>query len=189
MTAVATPDATTGVLTYQLDAAHSGAHFSVRHMMISRVRGQFSQLSGTLELDPVNNEVSKVEAQIDVKSIDTNQSQRDDHLRTGDFFEADTYPTITFKSTKIEKTGDESAKVTGDLTIRGVTKPVTLDVEGSPVEVNDLYGSLRIGITATGKIKRSDFGLTYNMALETGGVVIGDEVTIEIDAQFVRPAS
>jgi polyisoprenoid-binding protein YceI len=178
-----------GVLTYQLDAMHSSAHFSVRHMMISRVRGQFSKLTGTLQLDPANHEFSKVNAEIDVKSIDTNQSQRDDHLRTGDFFEADTYPTITFTSTNIEKTGGESAKVTGDLTIRGVTKEVTLDVEGSPIEVNDLYGNLRIGISATAKIKRSDFGLTYNMALEAGGVVIGDDVSIEIDAQFVRPAA
>jgi polyisoprenoid-binding protein YceI len=176
-------------ITYQLDPAHSRAHFSVRHMMISHVRGEFSGLTGSLVFDPANPAASTASVEIDVASISTGQAQRDEHLHTGDFFDVAAYPKITFASTAVAITGDETAKLTGDLTIHGVTKQVTLDVEGTPREVNDLYGNRRLGFTAKTRIKRSDFGLTYNAALETGGVVISDDVDITIDVQFMRPAS
>ncbi|MGO8673001.1 MAG: YceI family protein [Capsulimonadaceae bacterium] len=185
-TATTSPE---GVLTYQIDPAHSRAHFSVRHLMIAHVRGEFTALSGTLKLNTAAPESSVVEVEIDVKSISTGVAQRDDHLRTADFFEPEKYPTIRFTSTSAERIGDGTGKLTGDLTMHGVTKSVTLDVEGSEDDINDLWGNLRRGYTAQTKIKRSDFGLTYNAVLEAGGVAIGDDVNITIDVQFVRPAA
>ena len=180
--------ATDGVLTYQLDPTHSSARFSVRHLMISHVRGDFSKMSGTLTYNAGNPEASHVEVVIEADSINTGQAQRDEHLNSGDFLEAAVYPTITFVSKKISKTGEDTGRITGDLTIHDVTKEVTLDTEGSLLEVKDPWGNWRLGFTGTTKIKRSDFGLTYNSLLEAGGVMIGDEVEITLDAQFVRPA-
>lgn len=181
--------AESGVITYNLDAAHSSARFSVRHMMISHVRGDFSGLSGTLQFDPQNPEASRVEVNIDVNTINTGQPDRDAHLKSADFLDAAQFPTIRFVSTAARKTTDEEGTLTGDLTIHGVTKSVTLKVEGSLQEAKDPWGNMRLGFTAETKIKRSDFGLTYNAALETGGILIGDDVAITLDVQFVRQSA
>jgi len=175
--------------TYQLDATHSAARFSVRHMMISRVHGEFTGLSGTLEFDPASPETAKTSVEIDVSTVSTHQADRDAHLKSADFFDVAQYPKLTFVSTSVSKLGDEEATITGDLTIHGVTKSVTLQVEGASVEVKDPWGNLRLGFTAKTKIKRSDYGLTYNAALETGGVLIGDDIEITLDVQFVRPGA
>ena len=172
-------------ITYQIDSSHSAAHFSVRHMMIANVRGEFTKVSGTIVYDPENPKNSSVEAVIDASSIATRDPQRDAHLRSADFLDAEKYPVLTFRSKSISgERGDW--KVTGDLTIRGVTHEVTLEVEGPTPETRDPWGNLRIGATATGKINRKDFGLTWNTALETGGVLVGDEVKLTLDAEGVR---
>ena len=172
-------------ITYQIDSSHSAAHFSVRHMMIANVRGEFTKVSGTILYDPENPKNSSVEAVIDASSIATRDPQRDAHLRSADFLDAEKYPVLTFRSKSISgERGDW--KVTGDLTIRGVTREVTLEVEGPTPETRDPWGNLRIGATATGKINRKDFGLTWNTALETGGVLVGDEVKLTLDVEGVR---
>jgi polyisoprenoid-binding protein YceI len=175
--------------TYQLDSAHSAARFSVRHMMISRVHGEFTTLSGTLEFDPAAPGSAKVSVEIDAASVTTHQPDRDGHLKSAEFFDTAQYPKLTFVSTGVVKSGDEEGTLTGDLTLHGVTKTVTLQVEGSTQEVKDPWGNLRLGFTAKTKIKRGDFGLTYNSALETGGVLIGDDIEITLDVQFVRPGA
>jgi len=175
--------------TYQLDAAHSAARFSVRHMMISRVHGEFTGLSGTLDFDPTAPETAKASVEIDVATVSTHQADRDTHLKSADFFDVAQYPNLTFVSTGVTRLSDEEATITGDLTIHGVTKSVTLQVEGSTAEVKDPWGNLRVGFTGKTKIKRSDYGLTYNAALETGGVLIGDDIEITLDVQFVRPGA
>ena len=172
-------------ITYQIDSSHSAAHFSVRHMMIANVRGEFTKVSGTIVYDPENPKNSSVEAVIDASSIATRDPQRDAHLRSADFLDAEKYPVLTFRSKSISgERGDW--KVTGDLTIRGVTHQITLEVEGPTPETRDPWGNLRIGATATGKINRKDFGLTWNTALETGGVLVGDEVKLTLDVEGVR---
>lgn len=171
--------------TYKIDSAHSGAQFVVRHMMISNVRGGFTKVEGTIEYDPSNVGATKIDAVIDANSIDTREDQRDAHLRSADFLDAEKYPTITFKSTKVEADGDD-LKVTGDLTIHGVTKEVVLEVDGPAPEVKDPYGYLRVGASAKTKIKRSEFGLTWNAALETGGLLVGDDLKIELDVSAIR---
>jgi polyisoprenoid-binding protein YceI len=171
---------------WQIDAAHSSANFSIKHMMIAKVHGGFEKLSGTLTLDSSDITKSVVEATIDAASINTRESQRDAHLRSADFFDAEKFPTITFKSTRIERESDEELKVTGDLTIRGVTKEVVLEVEGPSAEHTDPYGNVKIGLSAKTKIKRKDFGLSWNAALEAGGVLVGDDVTITLDVQFAK---
>ncbi|MEK2647113.1 YceI family protein [Bdellovibrio sp. BCCA] len=171
--------------TWQIDSAHSSANFSVKHMMIAKVHGGFEKLSGTLQYDPSDITKSSVEATIDAASINTREAQRDGHLKSADFFDIEKYPTIGFKSKKIERDGDD-LKVTGDLTIHGVTKEVVLDVEGPSAEMKDPYGNTKIGISATTKIKRKDFGLTWNAALEAGGVLVGDDVSISLDVQFAK---
>jgi polyisoprenoid-binding protein YceI len=175
--------------TYEIDPAHSSAQFVVRHMMITNVRGGFSSVKGTVVIDSDDPSASTVEATIDVSSIATLDTNRDTHLKSADFLDAEHYPTITFKSKKIEKTGDDEAKVTGDLTIHGVTKEVTLKVEGPSEEGKDPWGNFRIGASATTKIKRSDFGLTWNAALETGGIMVGDELKLEIEVQMIKAAA
>lgn len=172
-------------VTYQLDPAHSSAHFSIRHMMITNVRGAFTKVSGKITLDPENPANSKVEADIDVASIDTREPQRDAHLKSPDFFDAEKFPAIAFRSKKIAGGGEEW-KMTGDLTIHGVTRGITLNVEGPTPEHKDPWGGLRIGATATGKLNRKDFGLTWNAALETGGVLVGDEVKLTLDVEGLR---
>ena len=175
--------------TYNIDPAHSSAQFVVRHMMITNVRGGFSSVKGTVVYDAENPTDSSVQAEIDVNTIATLDAQRDAHLKSADFLDAENHPVITFQSKKVEVTGDEEAKVTGDLTIHGVTKEVVLKVEGPTSEGKDPWGGIRIGASASTKIKRSDFGLTWNAALETGGIMVGDELKIEIEVQMVKAAS
>lgn len=170
---------------YEIDPAHSSAHFSVRHMMVSNVRGQFTKVSGTIKFDSANPTNSSVEATIDATSIDTHDSQRDTHLKSGDFFDVGKFSTLTFQSKRIE-VHSGGGKVTGNLTMHGVTEEITLDVEGPTPENKDPWGKYRIGLSATTKLSRKDFGLTWNSTLETGGVLVGDEVKITIDIEAVR---
>lgn len=172
--------------TYKIDPAHSSAQFVVRHMMITNVRGGFSDVQGTIELDPANPSASRIEAVIDASKINTLDVQRDTHLRSQDFLNVEQYPTITFKSTKLTPAGEGEWKVTGDLTIHGVTREVVLNVEGPTAEGRDPFGNVRVGASATTKIKRSDFGLTWNAALETGGILIGDDLKIELEISAIK---
>ncbi len=174
-----------GITTWNIDPAHSNAQFSVRHMMISNVRGEFTKVSGKAQFDQHNSSGGfSVEAVIDVNTINTREPDRDKHLKSPDFFDAEKYPTITFKSTGAENSPD-GLKLTGDLTIHGVTREVTLDVEGPTPPTKDPWGNTRIGASATTKINRKDFGLTWNQALETGGILVGEEVKITIDVELV----
>ncbi|HZY63995.1 MAG TPA: YceI family protein [Edaphobacter sp.] len=170
---------------YTIDSAHSAVHFSVRHMMLSNVRGEFTKLSGTINFDPVDPAGSTIEASIDVSSISTRDAQRDTHLKSADFLDAEKFPVITFRSRQI-KLHNDGAEITGDLTIHGITREVVLDVEGPSDEIKDPWGKHRVGATATTKLNRKDFGLTWNAALETGGVMVGDEVKVTIDIEAVR---
>lgn len=172
--------------TYNLDPAHSSASFSIKHMMIATVRGSFSNLSGTLDLDPNDPSSAKVEASLDVDTVNTGAPDRDTHLKSAEFFDAANFPKITFKSTNVQNLGEDEATVTGDLTIKGTTRPVTLDATGTTTEAKDPWGNLRVGFEAKTKFRRSDFGLTWNAALESGGVLIGDDVTVTLDVQFVK---
>jgi polyisoprenoid-binding protein YceI len=172
--------------TYKIDPAHSSAQFTIRHMMITNVRGSFKKVQGTIVLDRENPAASSVEATIDATTLNTNDDQRDAHVRSADFLDVEKYPTITFRSSKVTAAGQDEWKVEGTLTIHGVTKPVTLDVEAPSAEGKDPYGNLRIGASATTKIKRSDFGLNFNAVLETGGVVLGDELKIQLDISAIR---
>lgn len=171
--------------TFKIDPSHSVVSFSIKHMMISKVRGSFEKLSGTLELDPTNIENSKIKAQIDAASINTGESQRDTHLKSDDFFDVEKFPTLDFKSTKVEKSGS-TLQVMGDLRIRDITLPVTLKVEGPSPEMKDPWGNTKIAASASTQISRKDFGLTWNAALEAGGVLVGNEVSIELDLQFLK---
>lgn len=173
-----------GAATWEIDSAHSGAHFSVRHMMVSNVRGDFGKVTGTVVFDAKNPKAAQVNATIDVSSINTREPKRDEHLRSPDFFDAAKFPTITFKSKRVEQAGEGKYKVVGDLTIRGVTKEVTLDVEGPAPEAKDPWGNVKSGATATTKINRKDFGLAWNKVLETGGVAVGEEVKITLDIEL-----
>lgn len=171
---------------WQIDPSHSSANFSIKHMMIAKVHGGFEKLSGTMVYDAADPSKSSVEAVIEASSINTREPQRDTHLKSADFFDVEKFPTLTFKSKRVEKTGDGELKVTGDLTIHGVTKEVVLNVEGPSEELKDPWGNTKIGISATTKIKRKDFGLTWNAALEAGGFLVGDDVTISLDVQFAK---
>lgn len=172
---------------YVLDASHSHASFSVRHLMISNVRGEFQKLAGEVEYDPGRPENTRVTVTLDVASINTREEKRDAHLRSADFFDADNHPTITFASTGA-RTGDDGLELLGDLTIRGVSRPVVLTVEEITPEGSDPWGNTRIGASASTKIKRSDFGITWNAALEAGGVVVGDEVKIQLEVEVIKQA-
>jgi polyisoprenoid-binding protein YceI len=172
-------------MAWEVDSTHSQATFSVKHMMISTVKGQFDVLSGKLELDEQHPENSWVEAQVETASINTRDAKRDAHLRSADFFDAETYPIISFKSHKVEPVGNNEYRVTGQLTIHGVTKEEIFHAEYSG-QVKDLYGLQRAGFTVKGKINRKDYGLNWNVALETGGVLVGEEVKIEIDLAVVQ---
>jgi polyisoprenoid-binding protein YceI len=173
--------------TWNIDPAHSGAEFKVKHMMIANVRGKFSGISGVLHRVDADHTQSTLDVSIDVSTVNTLDEKRDGHLKSPDFFDVEKFPTMTFKSTHIEKKGDGFA-VTGDLTIHGVTKPVVLNVEEVSEPAKDPWGNTRIGLTATAKINRKDFGLTWNTALETGGVLVGEEVAITLDVQFIKAA-
>jgi polyisoprenoid-binding protein YceI len=169
---------------WNLDPTHTRANFSARHMMVTTVRGGFDKVSGTVNFDPQNPAASSVEATIEAASINTGVADRDNHLRSADFLDVENYPTITFKSTNVKVTSDTTADVTGDLTIRGTTRPVTLKVEF----LGEAYGfeSQRAGFEASARINREDFGLTWNVALETGGVLVGKEITLNIDAEAIK---
>ncbi len=172
--------------TYNIDPAHSTADFKVRHLMIANVRGEFSKVAGSVQFDPETPANSKVEARIDVNSLQTREAQRDAHLKSADFFDVEKFPEMTFVSKNVVRTGDDEYKVTGDLTIHGVTREVALAVEGPGPEVKDPWGNLKTGASAKTKINRKDFGLVWNVALETGGVLVGDDVQIQLDLELVR---
>lgn len=174
---------------FEIDAMHSGVGFSIRHLMVSRVHGSFTAFSGKIEYDPKDPKTWKVEAVIDAASINTGIKKRDDHLRNPDFFDVAKFPTITFKSTAVEKGKKKGTfALKGDLTMHGVTRPVTLALEPSG-ELNDREMGRRVGFNATGTINRKDFGLSYNKVLEAGGVALGEEVEIVIDVAAVPPAA
>lgn len=174
-------------MTWNIDTSHTRALFAVRHMMISTVRGQFDKVSGKVDFNQDNPELSSVEVSIDAASFDTKDPQRDAHLRSPDFLDVEKYPFITFKSTKVEKTGDNTGLITGDLTIRDVTRPVTLNTEFNGV-AKAPWGTTSAGFTATTKINRKDFGLVWNVALETGGVLVGEEVSITLEVEIIKTA-
>ncbi|HSM92356.1 MAG TPA: YceI family protein [Anaeromyxobacteraceae bacterium] len=171
--------------TWSIDPAHTHAGFAVRHMVISNVRGELGKVEGTLTLDEKDVTRSKVEATIDVAGVNTREPKRDDDLRSENFFDVAKYPTMTFKSTKVEKAGKDGLKVTGDLTMHGVTKPVVLKVKTTP-EVKDPWGMVRRGFSATTRVDRRDFGITWNKVLEGGGAIVGNDAEIEIEAEFVK---
>lgn len=173
-------------VTYSIDPAHSTAGFKVRHLMVSWVRGEFSGLAGTVVFDPTNPANSKVDTTIDATTVHTRDEQRDAHLKSADFLNVEQYPKISFVSKKVEALGPEEHKVTGDLTLHGVTREVVLDVEGPSPEVRDPWGNVKTGASATTKINRKDFGLVWNVGLETGGVLVGEEVQIHLELELVR---
>jgi polyisoprenoid-binding protein YceI len=173
--------------TYEIDPVHSQVGFRVEHLMISWVNGTFGTFSGTLDFDAKAPTKASVRAPIDAASIDTGNVDRDGHLKSPDFFDVATYPTLTFTSKKFAGSGGKY-KMTGDLTIHGVTKEVVFDVVGLTQESKDAYGNLRVGATGTTTINRKDFGLTWNKAVETGGVVLGDEVEITLSIEAIRKA-
>lgn len=176
----------TAVSTWNIDPAHSVAEFKVKHMMISNVKGQFAGIKGVLSLDEADISNSHVEGSIDVASINTREPQRDTHLKSADFFHVEQHPTLLFKSTRLTRKAEGELAVAGDLTIRGISKNVVFTVEGPTPPGKDPWGNTRLGISATTKINRKDFGLTWNAALETGGILVGDQVTITLDAQFIK---
>jgi polyisoprenoid-binding protein YceI len=182
MTAIAT---TPGTTTWQLDPVHTSIEFAVKHLMIVTVKGSFTGIEASIVVDDSKPAGANVNVKIDTATITTKNEQRDAHLRSGDFFDVDTYPTITFAGKRIIGEAQGAFQLVGDLTIRGVTKEITLDAtfEG---RAKDPWGGTRIGYSASGKIRRSEFGLTWNQVLEAGGVAVGDEVKISVDAQFVR---
>src|SRR5713101_1771216 len=186
MSTAAIPQITTSTTTWNIDPAHSVAEFKVKHMMIANVNGHFSIVTGVLVHDEFDRTKSRVEATIEAASIETRESQRDTHLKSADFLHVEKFPTLLFKSTDIKVAGDGELKVQGDLTIRGVTRKVTFAVEGPTPPMKDPWGNTRIAVSATTKINRKDFGLTWNAALETGGILVGDEVTITLDVEFIR---
>jgi polyisoprenoid-binding protein YceI len=173
--------------TWQIDSSHSSAQFAVRHMMVSNVRGEFSGVRGTVEYDPANPAQSKIDVTIDATTVNTREAKRDAHLKTADFLDVEKHPAMTFRSKRVEPAGPGKLKVTGDLTLRGTTREVVLDVEGPSAPVT-MRGTQRTGASATTRISRSDFGLTWNRAIEAGGVVVGDEVTITLDVELTTSA-
>jgi len=173
---------------WKIDPQHSSAQFSVRHMAISTVRGAFSKVNGSILLDDADIIKSTVDVTIDVSTVDTREPDRDKDLRSDKFFDVAHFPTMTFKSKKVEQVAPGRLKVTGDLTIRGTTKEVVLDVEGPTPPVKDPWGKMRAAVTATSKINRQDFGVKWNATLDNGGVVVGDDVNITIDAEMIKQA-
>ena len=176
----------TAVTTWNIDPAHSAAEFKVKHMMISNVKGQFLKLSGTLSFDEASLTNSRVNVSAEAASIHTGDAQRDAHLKSADFFDVEKHPSLTFKSTGIKIVRDGELSLEGDLTIHGITRKVSFTVEGPTPPSKDPWGNTRIAVSATAKINRKDFGLTWNAALETGGILVGEEVTITLDVQFVK---
>lgn len=186
-----TPETTaTGsqTMTYAIDPAHSSARFSIRHLMIAHAQGEFTQLSGTVQLAPGDLASLQVEATIDTPSFHTGQAQRDEHVKSQEFLDVAQYPTITFRSTQARPGSGQTAQVVGDLTLHGVTQPVTLQVSDISEEITDPWGNPRFAATATTQIKRSDFGVTFNAPVESGGVMLSDEVAVTLNLQMTRQA-
>jgi polyisoprenoid-binding protein YceI len=176
---------TTATTTWNIDPAHSAAEFKVKHMMISNVKGHFAKVTGVLTLDEADLSNSRVEALIEAASLETRDAQRDAHLKSADFLDVEKFPTLSFKSTLISLVRAGELAIEGDLTIRGVTRKVLFSAEGPTPPAKDPWGNTRVAVSATTKISRKDFGLTWNAALEGGGILVGDEVTITLDVQFV----
>ncbi len=172
-------------MSWKIDNAHSQIEFTVRHMMISNVRGRFERFGGTVEFDEADPTQSTVEVEIEAASINTKDAKRDGHLRSADFLDAEQYPTVTYKSQRIEKVDDRHGRIVGDLTIRGQSREVVLDVEYSG-QAKSPWGSMSAGFTARTKLNRKDWALTWNVALETGGVLVGDEVNVEVELEIVK---
>jgi len=185
MSTLTTPQ-TAATTTWNIDPAHAVAEFKVKHMMISNVKGHFARVSGTLILNESDPAKSSVEAFIEGGSLETRDAQRDAHLKSEDFFHVEKFPTLSFKSTRITPVRQGELTVEGDLTIRGVTRKVQFAVEGPTPPTKDPWGKTRIAVSATTKINRKDFGLTWNAALETGGILVGDEVNITLDVEFIK---
>jgi polyisoprenoid-binding protein YceI len=173
--------------TWNIDLAHSAIHFSARHMVVSKTRGRFAKFSGTLQFDPKELSKGSVNVEIDPSSIDTGDAQRDGHLKSGDFFEIEKFPKATFKSTQVVEKGEGKLQIVGDLTVRGVTKPVTLEAsyEGSG---KDPWGGERAGFSATTSINRTDFGMIFNKALDTGGLLVGEKVELQLEVEAIKAA-
>lgn len=171
---------------WSIDPEHSSVGFKIRHLMVSNVKGTFDKYTGSVYLDEKDITRSKVDVSIETASINTKVEKRDEHLRSADFFDVAKYPAMTFKSKKVAKAGKDKLKVTGDLTLHGITREVVLNVDGPTKEIKDPWGNLRRGASATATINRKDFGLTWNKALETGGVVVGDEVNIIIEIEMIK---
>lgn len=184
-TAQSAPQTSTEPTRWTLDASHSSVGFSVRHMMITNVRGEFQKIAGDVLFDPSRPEDSKVSATIDVASINTREQKRDEHLRSADFFDVGAHPQMTFVSKAVRRAGD-GYEIVGDLTIRGTTREVTLSVDEVTAEHTDPWGQRRIGATAHAKVRRSEFGMTWNAALEAGGVLVGDEIKISIEVSLIK---
>jgi len=176
-------------IVYQIDPAHSAAQFKVRHMMIANVKGEFTKVSGNVTYDPSDPSAAQIQATVDASSISTRDEQRDGHLKSADFFDVAKFPTITFQSKEVVPTGSDSFEAVGDLTIRGVTQPVALTVEEVTPEAKDPWGNMRRGATAKTKIRRKDFGLNWNVTLEAGGFLVGDDIEIIIDVELIRQAA
>lgn len=174
-------------MSWQLDKAHSSINFSVRHMMISTVRGRFEDFDGTFDVNEADPTKSKVEITLQVDTINTKEPQRDGHLKSPDFFDAAQYPVITFKSKRVEKVSDSDWRLVGDLTIKGVSKEVTLNVEYAG-QAKSPWGTVNAGFTGQAKINRKDWGLNWNQALETGGVLVSDEITISVELELIKQA-
>lgn len=188
-TAVISLPAVAATSEWKIDPAHSSAQFAVRHLTISTVRGAFTKVSGTVQLDDQDVTKSSVEVTIDADSVDTRVPDRDKDLRSERFFDVAKYPTITFKSKKVEQAGPGKLKVTGDLTIHGTTKEVVLDVDGLTPAIKDPWGNQRVAASATTKINRQEFGVKFNAKMDTGGLVVGDDVAITIDVEMFKPGA
>jgi polyisoprenoid-binding protein YceI len=173
---------------WKIDPQHSSAQFSVRHMAISTVRGAFSKVNGSIVLDDKDITKSTVDVTIDVSTVDTREPNRDNDLRSDKFFDVAHFPAMNFKSKKVEQVAPGKLKVTGDLTIRGTTKEVVLDVDGPTAPVKDPWGNQRVAVSASSRINRQDFGVKWNATLDNGGVVVGDDVNITIDAEMIKQA-
>ena len=172
--------------TWDIDASHASAGFKVRHLMVSHVRGHLGPVTGTVFIDEQDVSRSRVDVSIDARGIDTREPKRDEHLRSADFLDVANHPTVTFRSTRVEAPSGAAGdlRVTGDLTIRGVTRPVTLEVEALPPAIQDPWGNSRRGLSAQARISRKEWGLKWNLAIEAGGVAVADEVAIEIEAEI-----
>ncbi len=185
MSTITAPEVT-ATTTWNIDPVHSHAQFKVKHMMISNVKGEFTAVTGKLEVNSSDITKSRIEASVGATTINTREAQRDAHLKSADFLDVEKFPVLTFKSARISKTGIDDLAVEGDLSIHGVTRNVVFEVEGPSAPMKDPWGNTRIGLSATTRINRKDFGLTWNSALETGGVLVGEDVTITLDVELVK---